>query len=439
MRSRGMFHFTLLWLGQLFSIMTTSMTSFAITLWIYQKTGSALDLGFTQFFFLAPFLLLSPVAGVMIDRYSRKTMMMVSDLCAGIATVTILILHSSGNLELWHIYVSMVLQGMGNTFQWPAYSAAVSTMVDKKQLGRVNGMMSLMESGPQVLGPIMAAALLPFVGLTGILVADIVTFTGALLILLFVKIPRHAVQHTHISFWKDALFGFRYIFSKPSLLGLQTIFFAGNFCYGIAAALFAPMILARTANNSVVLGSVQSSSAIAAVAGGIAMTVWGGFKKRIHGVLLGWFLSCFFGVALFGLGQSITFWIITAMTASFFSPLINGSNQAIWQAKVAYEVQGRVFSARRLIAWLASPLTPVIAGVLADKYFEPSMQSDTLMRTVFSPVFGNGSGAGMGIIIFIFGLGAAVAGLSGYIIPAIHNVENLLPDHDVNLLQSCGK
>ena len=126
-------------------------------------------MAFMQVFFITPFLIISPIAGVMVDRYSRKLMMMVSDLAAVIATSGIFILITIGRLEFWHLYVAAAVNGIGNAFQWPAYSAAISTMIPKEQLGRANGMMSLIEAGPGVIAPLFAGALLPLIGLSGLL------------------------------------------------------------------------------------------------------------------------------------------------------------------------------------------------------------------------------------------------------------------------------
>jgi DHA3 family macrolide efflux protein-like MFS transporter len=431
---KGMFGFSIVWLGQIISVLATNMSGFALTIWVYEKTGSATSLALMQVFFITPFLLLSPIAGVMVDRYNRKLMMMVSDLGAGLATIAILILQGAGRLEIWHLYIAMIIMGLGNTFQWPAYSAAISTMVSKEQYGRANGMMTLVETGPGVISPLLAGALLPIIHITGILTIDVVTFILAILALLVVFVPQPPRtvegQQGQGSIWKESVYGFKYIFARPSLLGLQLIFFCGNLFSGIAMTLFAPMILSRSGFNSVTLGTTQSFLAIAGVVGGIIMSVWGGFKRRVHGVLLGWFLSSLFGLALFGLGRGLELWIPAGMIMMIFVPLINSSNQAIWQAKVAPDVQGRVFSARRLIAWFTNPISPIIAGTLADYVLEPAMKGQTGLASVFGGLFGTGAGAGMGLLITFCGLGAALVGLSGYFIPAIRNAEKILPDHD---------
>jgi MFS transporter, DHA3 family, macrolide efflux protein len=192
---------------------------------------------------------------------------------------------------------------------------------------------------------------------------------------------------------------------------------------------FAPMILLRTGNNSVSLGLVQSAGAIGGVIGGVAMSAWGGFKRRVHGVLAGWIVSSFF-FALVGVGTSLPLWIAASVLSTILFPLINGSNQAIWQAKVAPDVQGRVFSARRLIAWLPNIISPLIAGALADYIFEPAMRTSGGLASWLGWLVPPGPGAGTGLLIVLGSLGGILAGLAGYFIHPIRHAEDILSDHD---------
>ncbi|MDP1547565.1 MAG: MFS transporter [Anaerolineales bacterium] len=432
-RPSGMFGFTIVWLGQIVSVLASAMSQFGLTIWMFQKTESATALGLMQVFFITPFLLISPIAGVMVDRHNRKMMMVVSDLMAGIATILILIFQSLGILEFWHLYLTSVIYGLGMAFQWPAYSAAITTMIPKEQYARANGMMSLVEAGPGVVAPLLAGMLLPIVGLTGILIFDVVTFLLAIGALMIVHIPQpprtQEGEQGKGSIWKEAAYGFKYIFARPSLLGLQLTFFVGNLFSGIAFTLLAPMVLSRTGNDSFMLGSVQTAGAIGGVIGGIVMSAWGGFKRRVHGVLVGWMISGL-GVAILGLAGGLPIWVIGLFISSSVISLINGSNQAIWQAKVAPDVQGRVFSARRLIAWFTNPISPIIAGTLADFVFEPQMRTTSALSETFGWLVGTGPGSGMGLIIFFCGLFAVLVGAAGYFIAVIRNAESILPDHD---------
>jgi len=441
----GLFGFTIVWLGQIVSVLATSMTQFALSLWVLQKTNNeATPFALMQVFFITPFLLISPLAGVMVDRYNRKLMMMVSDLSAGLATIVVLILQSLGVLEVWHLYITAVISGLGNAFQWPAYSAAISTMMPKEQYGRANGLMSLVEMGPNIISPLLAGALLPLIGITGILSLDVVTFLFAIGALFVVHIPQpprsEASRQAEGGGWlQEAAFGFKYIFARPSLLGLQMTFFFGNLFSGIGFTLLAPMVVSRVsasfagdavAESARVLGLVQSAGAIGGVLGGVAMSAWGGFKRRVNGVLLGWIWSGVIGLTLVGLGQDLWLWLPAMFLGSLPFALVNGSNQAIYQAKVPPDVQGRVFSARRLIAWLTNPLSPLIAGILADRWLEPSAQAGGAFTSLFGNLVGSGPGAGMALLMVVCGVFATLVGLAGYFIPVIRNAEDILPDHD---------
>jgi len=219
-----MFGFTIVWIGQIVSLLGTSMTTFALTIWAYEITGTATALALVGFFFVTPMLVFSPLAGAIVDRQDRKLMMMLSDLASGVTTIAVLILFQAGLLQIWHLYIAAAIQGTFQTFQWPAYSAAISVMIPKEQYGRANGMLSLAESGSNIFAPLLAGALLGIVGLAGILTIDIVTFVFAIGALLLVHIPQPKItaegRASQGSIWTEAAYGFRYIVKRPSLLGL---------------------------------------------------------------------------------------------------------------------------------------------------------------------------------------------------------------------------
>jgi len=433
-RPTGMLGFSFVWTGQLVSVLASGATSFALTIWAYQTTGSATALGVVTTAFLIPFLVLSPIAGAMVDRYNRKLMMMLSDLTAAAATVTILVLHGTSGLHIWHLYLAAILSGLGNTFQWPAYSAAISTMVPKEQYQRANGMMSLVDSGPGVFAPIVAGALYPIVGLTGILVLDLATFLFAIGTLCLVHIPtpprsaEGVAAQSHLL--REAVYGFKYIFARKSLLGLALFFVSLNFVSGFG--LVAPFILARTGNNSASLGAVMSAAALGGVAGGLILSAWGGFKRRMTSILVGEFFIGLIGFFLFGIGRNLAFWIPTAALGSMAGFLSYGGSQAIWMAKVPPDLQGRVFSARRLIAWAAGPITPVLAGALADYVTEPAMTSNTWLSHAFGWLVGTTPGSGLGLQYVLAGVAyLLIFFVVLFFVPTIRHLEDLVPDHDV--------
>lgn len=430
-RFTGFPAFTLVWIGQLISVLTTQMSGFALSIWIYERTNSATALGLSQVFFITPFLLISPIAGAMVDRYDRKWMMALSDLAAGVATLGVLVLQALGWLEVWHLYAAALLQGLGNAFQWPAYSAAITLMVPKEQLGRANGMMGLIEAGPAVIAPFAAGALLPLIGLTGVLTLDVATFVLAVSSLLIVIIPPPPTSavgaESRGSIWSESAFGFRYIFARPGLLGLQLVFFTGNLLFGMIGTLAQPFVLSRTHNDAFTLGLVMAVGAGGAVAGGVLMSAWGGFKRRVHGIFGGWIVAAV-GMLVVALGGGLVGWIVGSVITFSVGPIMNASSQAIWQSKVEPDVQGRVFSARRLISWFASPISPIIAGLLADRVLEPAMQTGGALTPLFGSWVGVGPGSGMAVLFIVIALLTIVVGLTGYAIPVIREVEVRLPD-----------
>lgn len=433
-RPTGMVGFTVVWAGQVVSLLGSGMTWFALTIWAWELTGQATALALVAFFHFGPTILLSPVAGALVDRWDRKLVMMLSDLAAGLMSVVVLLLYATGNLQIWHLYVTGAFAGAFEAFQFPAYSAAVTTMLPKEQYARANGMLSLAESASGVFAPLAGGILLSIIGVAGILAIDVVTFVVAIGALLLVAIPQPKATESgregRGSLWKESLYGFRYILDRPSLLGLQLIFLASNLTASFSFTVLAPMILAQTSNDEVMLGTVQSVLGVGGVVGGLLLSVWGGPKRRIHGVLLGMTFASLLGELVLGLGNSLLVWGLGAFFSSFFIPIINGSNQAIWQAKVAPDVQGRVFATRRLIAQVSGPLAILLAGPMADFVFEPAMTAGGSLSGLFGRLVGTGPGAGMSLMFVTTGILGILVGLGGYAVPAVRDVERILPDHD---------
>jgi hypothetical protein len=295
-------------------------------------------------------------------------------------------------------------------------------------------MISLAESATGILAPVLGALLISTIGLVNILMIDLVTLGIALTFLLVVKIPgvKKIVEEPgkKQSFWQELGFGFRFILTRKPLLYLQLGFFFSNLIGGVANPLFTPIILSKTNNDTVLLGSIQSVAAIGGVLGGLALTAWGGFKHKTTTVVLGWSV---FGVftALFGLARVPWLWMASLFMFTFVMPFVNGANQAIWMSKVDPSMQGRVFSIRRLVAQVSVPLALLVSGPLADKVFEPAFKTGgNWLANLFSPLVGLGAGSGMAAILFIAGIVGISVGVIGWMNPLIRDAETLLPDHD---------
>lgn len=436
----GLAAFALVWLGQTVSILGSAMTWFALTIWVFQVTGQATALALLGFFSFGSTWVISPLAGALVDRWNRKRVMLISDLTAGLATLTVLGLYGTGRLQVWHLYGVGLLAGSFQAFQYPACAAAVTLMVPKEHYARAGGMLEMAYAAPSVLAPLLAGVLLGPVGISGIMTFDVVTFVLALGTLAVVRVPQPPVsqegQQGRGSLWQESLYGFRYI-RRSGLWGLQGLFCLGNLVEYTGFALFAPMILARTGNDELVLGSVQSAGALGGLIGGLALSVWGGSRRKIHGVLLGWTLSSL-GMLIMGLGRSVPLWIAASFLFTFFEPIVNGSAQAIWQVKVPPDVQGRVFATQMFISQGAYPMAMLWAGPLADHGFEPALQPGGWLTSALGPLFGVGPGCGMAVLIALVGLIGMVIPFMGYAVRAVRDVEGLLPDYDTRLPEGLG-
>lgn len=430
----GMVAFTTVWIGQILSLIGTGMTGFALIIWIYQKTGQATALGLMAFSLFLPTVLLSPLAGALVDRGNRKLVMMISDLGAGLATAVVLTIYFTGHLEIWHLYVTGAFTGATQAFQFLAYSAAVSTMLRKEQYARANGMISLAEGGAFILAPILAGILIGPIGIGGILMLDLLTFFVALGTLLIVHIPQPRVtvegEAAKGSLWTEALYGFRYIWARPSLMGMQVVFLVLNLTVSLGMPIREALVLARTGNDAAMLGSVLSVGAVGGVVGGLAVSLWGGPKNKVHGVLLSMILQGLLGMVVYGLARDFIFWAAGAFIMTCAVTILNASNQALWQAKVAPDVQGRVFATRRLIAQIAGPVGMLAGGPLADRLFTPAMMEGGALAPVLGGLFGTGAGAGMSVMFALTGVLGAVAAATAYGFRAVREAERLLPDHD---------
>jgi MFS family permease len=428
---RGLF---IIWLGQMVSGIASSITSVALPIWIFSITESGTAVGILEFFFFSAYLIAVPFAGILIDRSNRKSMMLVYDFLSLVALTLLLLIQTMGLLEVWHLYVAAVFQGIGSAFQSPSYAAAITTMVSKQQYIRANGLISLLYEIPGIFGPLLAGLLYLAIGLNGILAVNLLAFVISIGVLLFVEIPQPPKslegELSHSRFLSEAFYGIKYIVQRPNLLALQLIFFTGNLFSGIAlsAAVFYPMILLRTGDNTQLLGALQSAGALAAVLGGLFLTTWGGIKRPARAIILAWLFSSLFGMTLLGVGQTLLIWLVAVVVDAIFDPIVNVSMDSFLQAKVPPDLQGRVFSASDFISQAMLPITPLLAGYFGDRIFEPAMGTGGALANLFGWLVGTGPGSGFGLLIFLCGIGGTLIGLAGYLIPSLRNIDKLLPD-----------
>jgi MFS family permease len=421
--------FITVWAGQLISTFGSGLTGFALSVWIYQQTDSVTLLAFNLLANTLPNIILAPLTGLVADRWDRCWVMILSDTVAGLSTLAVALLWLSGGLQVWHVYIATTLIASGSAFQWPAYSATTSLLVPKEQLGRANGMIQMGEALSFLVSPVLAGTLFGSIGLGGVILIDFATFCAAVVTLLIVRFPAYRTEASKgsekESFFHVASFGWRYILARPGLLGLLIYFGAVNFVWGMVLPLYQPLILDLSSTQ--VLGVISSIGGLGVLLGSTLMSVWGGPKRRILGILGAGGLS---GIFLFFTGIQPSLILIGAgLFGGFFCyPLLNASSQALWQSKVAPDVQGRVFAIRRLISWSTQPLALIVAGPLVNRVFDPFMKMDTPLTMMLKQIIGEGSERGIGLLFLLLGVGLIIAAMIAWFNPHIRSVEDKLPD-----------
>ena len=386
-RSHGMRTFLIIWIGQLVSLIGSQLTGFAMSVWVYDETRSVLLLALAQMAYSAPFVILSPLAGVLADRWNRRTAMIVSDFGAGAAVCTAAALYLTGSLQPWMVIPINFAMASFTTLMWPAYTASLTLLVPKEQYGRANGFVQLGEALPQIAGPAVAGALYVAIHLGKLALIDAGTYLfSVVLMLLFVRIPNpprtddgHKARG---SVWQEMRFGWDYILARKGLLALLIFFLVTNFITGVMSPLFTPLILDNWTAD--VLGYLSTIMGVGMLVGTLVMSAWGGSKRKIY-TLFGANLLCSLFLAGVGIRPSIPLLAVCGFGFMFTIPLGNASSQAIWQSKVAPDVQGRVFAVRRAIAWSSNIIAPLLAAPLADYVFKPGMAEGGWLAALLGP------------------------------------------------------
>jgi MFS transporter, DHA3 family, macrolide efflux protein len=418
--------FFTIWSGQMISLLGSGMSEFALGVYLYEQTHSVIQFGLLYLFVFLPQIVIAPISGVIADRYNRRLIMILSNLCGALTTGLLAGMVLTNTFQVWLVYLISILFAICNTTLYPPYAASVPMLVPKEQLGRANGMVQLANSISRTLAPLVAGVLIVTIQLSGIALIDGITFLVALGTLLPIVIPQpDPAGKTRQPILKDAMAGLTYITARPGLLGLLTFFGLANISISYCSAIFTPLVLSFA--DSSALGVATAAGGAGMLAGAILMTLWGGPKPRIHGVLGFGILFGLF-VSLVGIHASVLTIAIANGLLCFCIPIVNGSNMTIWQTKIPADLQGRAFSSLRLIAWSTVPLAYLTVGVLADRVFEPMFRPGGLLAGSIGTLIGVGPGRGMGFLLIIIGLFPIIAGIMGYLRPRVRLLEQEMPD-----------
>lgn len=407
--------FILFWLSQSISQLGSAMTGFALILWTYEQSHSAMSVSLMSFCNYVPYVLVSLFAGAFVDRHSKKSIMLISDSTAAVCTFAVLVLAVGGRLAVWNIYAVNVVIGFMNAFQQPAAAVAIGKMVPKEKLSNVSGMNSFSSNLVSVLSPVISAFVYSFGGLKTILLIDILSFLFAFFVLMFtIRIDEDYKDGEKGFVFSDVMVGFRFLKEEKGLLFIMLTLAMINFFSRLTYEnILSPMILSRSGSN-VALGIVNAVMGIGGIVGGIVVSAGKGSKDNVKMIYISAAVSFVFGDLLMAVGRNSVVWSLAGFAASFPISFIMAGQNVIMYEKVPEKMQGRIFSVRNAIQFSTIPLGILLGGFLADYVFEPFMRSDNLMAHIFSYVVGRGEGSGMAIMFLCTGICGFIISLLSY-------------------------
>lgn len=398
--------YIVLWLSQSVSQLGSSMTSFALVLWAYEQSRSALSVSLLSFCNYVPYILVSMFVGAFVDRHRKKAIMLVADSIAAAGSVTVLLLLAAGHLSVWNIYIINAVIGVTTAFQQPASSVAVGKLVPKDKISNVSGMNSFSHNLIVVFSPMLAAALFAAGGLSLILLVDLMSFLFAFCVLLFfIRIPDAFVKKEYKSPFAGTKEGFLFLKEEKGIFYIMLTMALINFFSRLTYEnILSPMILARSCGDSIALGMVNACMGAGGIAGGIIVSLKKESRHKAAAIYVPAALSFLFGDLMMAVSRNTFWWSAAAVFASLPIPFIQASQNAILYRKIPVSLQGRVFAVRNAIQYGTVPAGIILGGCLADYVFEPFMDSGNGLAGMLETIVGNGAGSGMAVMFLCTGL-----------------------------------
>lgn len=399
--------FIILWLTQSLSALGSAMTNFALVIWLYNDSGSALTTAMLTICSYAPYVVMSIFAGAISDKWNKKAVMLVCDSFAAMCTVAVLVLLETGSLQVWHLYALNALNGLMNTVQQPASDVAVTMLTPKKHYQKTSGMRSFSNSLVTILTPVFATALTALAGVEAVIAFDLITFfTAFILLLLFIRIPEpERKDEKNESVFQTAKSGLCYLKANKGILWLILFLAAINFIASIYEAALPAMVLSKSSEN--VLGAVNACVGIATLAGSVIATLSPAPKSRIRAICNCLLFSMSTENFLLAFGDSPYVWCAGSVMGWIFIPLMGANMDVILRTKIPAEMLGRVYSARNTLQFFTIPLGYFLGGLLVDRLFEPLMENTS--SRLLTALFGTGKGSGAAFLYFVIGIaGVAV-------------------------------
>jgi MFS family permease len=423
----GVGAFFTIWAGQLVSLVGSGLTGFALAVWVYKATGSVTQFSMIALATTLPGILLAPLTGTLVDRWDRRKVMLLADTGSACCTLAVAGFLYTNSLSVGVIVFLSALSSSFESLQSPAFDAAVTLLVPAERLGNFNGLVQLGQAIPKVVSPVVAGVLVGLIGLPGVILIDFATYLVGVTATFLARVPLPpapsdaAPTPSSASFFREITAGWRYLRANPTMLVVLGFFGVTYFAIGIVNVSGPALVLSFASAAS--LGSALSMAGVGFVGGSILMSAWGGPRRRIYGVL-GFTIPFGLGIALAGLYPSVLLIVAAMLLVTVTAPLIFGSSQALWQARVPPHLQGRVFALRDMVVRSALPLAYVIAGPLADRVFEPLMSEHGALAGSAGRLLGVGHGRGVALMFVLFGTITMAAALLALLSPRVRHVED---------------
>ena len=421
--------FYLITITQVLSLIGSRMTGVAIGIRVFNDTGSATPLLLVSFFSALPLMLGGSLAGVLVDRWPRRSVLLLTDAGQALGTLALLLSFSGGTFALWQLYLVTLLGGALDMLQRPAMDSSVTMLVPEAQRDRANAIRQITGPAAGMIAPVLTGFLYSLVGVSGVMSIDLLTFFVALLTLYLVRIPQPArsreSQESAGTVWREMMAGFRFLGQRPVLLVLMVFAALLNFFMFGPMNLTTPYLLTLTGSEET-LGLLLGVLNMGIVIGGAVVFIWGGTRPRIHGIMLGLLFRGLF-IMVYGLVRTPLMLGVSLFFVFFTTPLVDASFMSIQQAKVPPDMQGRIFAILFQMMYIAQPLSSLLAGPLVDRWLEPAMGQpgwEWAARLV-----GTEPGSGMGLLLFVCGGVIFLMTLGMYTWPRTRSVEIDLPDY----------
>ena len=406
MNNRKLRDFYILWSTQSLSQLGSAMTGFALTLWLYEKTGSALSTATLTICTYAPYVVMSIFAGAISDKYDKKKTMLVCDALAALTTVMVFVLYKADLLSMWHLYAVNAVSGLMNTVQQPASEVAYTLVVPREYYQKTSGLQSLSRSVVTIGNPLIASALYGLAGLDAVIAVDLVTFSIAFFaLLLFIRLPDVSPEtKKEEKVLKLAKEGLRFLRDHPLVLDVILFMSGVNLIASAFDAVLPALVIPRSGNR--IYGIVTSCSGIAMVLGSMITTVMPKPKNRVRVIYLTMLFSLGTENFLLAFSRNPILWCFGQIIGWMLVPVMSASQNVIMRNTIPVELQGRVYACRNTLQFFTIPIGLALGGFMVDKVCEPLMANAS--SGLLPALFGSGKGSGAALMMFILGIAGVV-------------------------------